>query len=448
VTTGDGAPHTVGRGPTRLAPVLIGVMGLLMAPTLACEREPPAHDAAADRPAIPTHQTEWQPGMDGHWMRAPQPAIDDDADLDRLAALGYADGFQQAEQAVGVTVYDPDRALDGLNLYCSGHEPAAYLMDMAGHVVHRWALAYTDVPNPTPNPHRWFSGSWRRVRLLDDGSLLAIYENLGLVKLDRDSRIVWWFDGRAHHDLDLMPDGSIVVLTRERAFRRELEPPRTVIDDFVSFVSPDGVEQRRISILDALLRSDDFRHLVPRRRDRQPDLFHTNTVEVLDDRLAEHGPAFRPGNLLLSMRHLDTIAVLDPQTETVVWAARDGWRWQHEPTALANGDILLFDNLGGGTASRVLEIDPGTLATTWVYQGDPPESFFSVYCGTASRLSNGNTLITETCAGRAFEVTPSHDVVWRFVSPHRAGEGGELVAALFEVVRIPERPAWLDEGTE
>ena len=75
-----------------------------MAPTLACEREPPAHDAAADRPAIPTHQTEWQPGMDGHWMRAPQPAIDDDADLDRLAALGYADGDDASAAAPSSTL--------------------------------------------------------------------------------------------------------------------------------------------------------------------------------------------------------------------------------------------------------------------------------------------------------------------------------------------------------
>jgi hypothetical protein len=386
--------------------------------------------------------------MDGHWMRAPRPVVENDTDLARLGALGYADGFQQAEPVVGVTVHDAHRTLGGVNLYCSGHEPAAYLMDMDGTVLHRWALDYAEVPNPVPNPHRWFSGSWRRVRLLDDGSLLAIYENLGLVKLDRDSRIVWWFAGHAHHDLDLMPDGSVVVLTRQRTTRSELGPPQTVIEDFVSFLSADGVEQRRISILDALLRSDGYRDLLPRPRDRRQDLFHTNTVEVLDDRLAGHGPAFRAGNLLLSIRHLDAIVILDPRTESVVWAATGGWRWQHEPTALINGDILLFDNLGAGNASRVLEIDPDTLETRWSYLGDPPESFFSVYCGTASRLANGNTLITETCAGRAFEVTPKGDVVWRFVSPHRAGADGELVAALFEVIRIPERPGWLDEVAE
>ena len=50
---------------------------------------------------------------------------------------------------------------------------------------------------------------------------------------------------------------------------------------------------------------------------------------------------------------------------------------------------------------------------------------------------NGNTLVTESDAGRAFEVTPSGEIVWEFLSPWRAGEAGELVATLFEVVRLP-----------
>ena len=81
----------------------------------------------------------------------------------------------------------------------------------------------------------------------------------------------------------------------------------------------------------------------------------------------------------------------------------------------------------------------------WTFGGEPPESLFSVFCGAASRLANGNTLITESCNGRALEVTSSGAVVWSFLSPHRAGDSDELVAALFEVERIPrsEAAGWL-----
>jgi hypothetical protein len=74
---------------------------------------------------------------------------------------------------------------------------------------------------------------------------------------------------------------------------------------------------------------------------------------------------------------------------------------------------------------------------SWEFTGSPEQPFYSATCGTAQRLPNGNTLITESDAGRAFEVTPGGDIVWEFSSPWRAGAAGELVATLFEVVRLP-----------
>ncbi|XXT53909.1 hypothetical protein WMF23_20300 [Sorangium sp. So ce542] len=38
--------------------------------------------------------------------------------------------------------------------------------------------------------------------------------------------------------------------------------------------------------------------------------------------------------------------------------------------------------------------------------------------GTAQRLPNGNTLITEGSDGRVFEVTPGHEIVWEYISPY------------------------------
>ncbi len=51
-------------------------------------------------------------------------------------------------------------------------------------------------------------------------------------------------------------------------------------------------------------------------------------------------------------------------------------------------------------------------------------------------MSNGNTLITESDPGRAFEVTPGKTVVWEYVNPRRSGKRKELIATLFEVVRL------------
>jgi hypothetical protein len=65
-------------------------------------------------------------------------------------------------------------------------------------------------------------------------------------------------------------------------------------------------------------------------------------------------------------------------------------------------------------------------------------------CGTGQRLPNGNTLITESDNGRAFEVTKDKEIVWEYVSPHRAGEKNELIASLFHVDRVePDQVKWL-----
>lgn len=55
-------------------------------------------------------------------------------------------------------------------------------------------------------------------------------------------------------------------------------------------------------------------------------------------------------------------------------------------------------------------------------------------------------LVTESCKGRAFELTAGGEIVWEFQSPHRAGAQRELTAVLFEVTRLAQddpRLAWL-----
>lgn len=83
------------------------------------------------------------------------------------------------------------------------------------------------------------------------------------------------------------------------------------------------------------------------------------------------------------------------------------------------------------------ELDPLTGRVEWTYGGAADQHIYSWCCGMARRLPNGNTLVVESQAGRAFEVTPDQRVVWDFVNPHRAGPNDELIAQLFDLVRLP-----------
>jgi len=112
------------------------------------------------------------------------------------------------------------------------------------------------------------------------------------------------------------------------------------------------------------------------------------------------------------------------------------WAAQHEPVPLKNGNLLIFDNLGNHRKSRVIEYHTYRKMVTWEYTGSEDRELFSKTCGAAQRLPNGNTLITESDAGRALEVTSEGVIVWEFYNPHRAGENNELIATLFEVKRV------------
>ncbi len=145
------------------------------------------------------------------------------------------------------------------------------------------------------------------------------------------------------------------------------------------------------------------------------------------------------------MRELSVIAIVDLEDERVVWALSGQWHAQHQPTFLADGNLLLFDNQGHGELSKVIEIDPFSQEIVWSYAGTPENGFYSRTCGSNQRLENGNTLITQSNSGRAFEVTREGRIVWEYYNPARTGDQNDLIATLYELVRLPEtHPPWLD----
>lgn len=190
-----------------------------------------------------------------------------------------------------------------------------------------------------------------------------------------------------------------------------------------------------MSVLDALGSSD-----VPGLLEdlgEHGDILHTNTVEVLDGRLASRIPAFASGNVLICISELSVIAVLDLEQGKAVWGMDGRWGKPHQSTILDNGNVLIFDNRGNAGRSQVIEFDPVTFGAAWIHRGETPDDFYSWECGSNQRLENGNTLITESDRGKAFEVTPDGTIVWKYLNPMRAGDDLEFIATIFELVRLP-----------
>lgn len=334
---------------------------------------------------------------------------------------------------------DPARTAPGLNLYSSGHRSQALLMRMDGTVVHTWQADFLDAfPEHAELLQHQSAHSWRRVALLPDGSLLAIWEGLGIAKLTPDSRIAWASLNRAHHDLEPLPNGNLLVLTRIPHARPDGPP---ILEDFVAELDRDGRELRRVSVLRALERSPHAELDVVQPDWHTGDLLHTNALHLLDDRASRANHAMTAGRLLISSRNQDLIAVLDLNEQAVVWAASGPWSRQHDVEITPSGRLMLFDNQGPGEGrSRVLILDPADPERIlWTWPPRPEVPFHSEVLGAAQELPNGNLLITESTRGRALEVTPRGEVVWDFHNPETAR--GRYVAAIYEMIRVPTEAA-------
>jgi hypothetical protein len=406
----------------------------------------------AERPLAevpPVVPEEWK-GRHGRWhigdwrdvpfeeQRSLTP--EQEQEIERLRSIGYLSGKHPAPLQSGVTVYDRDRTVAGLNFYTTGDVPGAVLMDMQGRVLHKWAYGYIDAwvespDRPELRTSAKGSGFWRRAYVFGNGDVLAVFDGLAILKVNSRSELQWVNFGGFHHDLEVMPDGRIFVLTREAHIVPWYNADEPVLEDYVAVLDADGRELERVSVLEAIAGSEFASALDV--AEPSGDILHSNTVEVLDGRLEGRIPAFRKGNVLVTVREIDLVVVIDMESGLVVWAEQGHWRAPHQATVLANGNLMIFDNRGNEGSSRVVEFDPVTLDTVWEFKGEMPEDFRSLECGSNHRLPNGNTLIVETDRGAAFEVTPDGETVWKYINPAQAGPELEYIASLFDVHRLP-----------
>ena len=362
--------------------------------------------------------------------------------------------YRERRPKRGVTAYVPGKAQEGLTLYTSGAAPAAYLIDMDGNLVHEWRRPFSTVwqagsggvAKPRPDPFVHF----RNAHAFPNGDLVALYEGngdtpygYGVVKLDRNSEVIWNYAGQAHHQLSVAPDGKIYVLTHE-IVDEQIEwlehLARTRLEDFLVVLSPDGEELRKIRLLTTVAQSKYRQLLYTVSSFAIADPLHANAVDYIDRQAAANFAFGKEGQVLLSFRALNAIAVLDPETGEITWATVGPWIGQHDPDIQPNGNVLLFDNYanfdGREGISRVIEFDPRTMEIVWQYTGTAEHPLASRIRADQQRLANGNTLITEADGGRLVEVTPEGELAWEFMNPVRGGPDNKMIPIMAWAQRL------------
>ena len=298
----------------------------------------------------------------------------------------------------------------GYNLYFNDYD-RAYLIDNQGNPVHVWFLPY-------------INGPWEHGVIRADGSLVACFADRAVTAIDWYSSPLWYTEMRAHHDMALLDDGTLLIPGREA---REYNG-RTVLFDTVTRMDTQGTVTGRWSTWENLAAIREFHS--PSFLDKAPEdpaaeedaeytYYQLSSVSSLPaTELGTRDTRFREGNWLISLTNVHLLLILDRDTREIVWNWGPGQL--DEPCSAVmtkDGTILIYGKGGIRGHSRIVKADPVLEKVVWEFKTNPSELFYSPSGGTVQPLPNGNILVTNRDNGQAFEVTEDKEVVWVYYAP-------------------------------
>jgi hypothetical protein len=395
--------------------------------------------------------------VDGRYRLFPTrylgPAIDQSALVVGTALLEQPPHYAEPARFdwSGVRVARGEDAPEGVTLLTSYWErfdgqQGVMLIDGEGRFLHGW-----------PTIGKYVHGTW----LLEDGDLIYTSEYAGAARVGPDRKMRWILTTAMHHSIHRTERGTFWLCETARLTEPDeiagrldgIELP--VHEDSVTEVDADGNVLRKISILQVLYDSPHRSRLF--QREHQLDLLHVNDVEPLPASLADEYPLFDAGDLVVSIRYLDLVLVLDPDTRRILWADSGRWIGQHDPDWIGDGWISVYDNQSRGEpeaewsggspsgGSRLVAIRPHTREFRVRYPNEATEErFFTGFGGKAQLLDDGHWLITEPESERVFEVDENGREVWTWVQERMPN--GECVAEVLEGMRYPMDPAAVESG--
>ena len=85
--------------------------------------------------------------------------------------------------------------------------------------------------------------------LLADGELLVLFQGSGLVRIDRDSKILWSRSAPAFNDFHIESDGGLLWLEKRPLHGPDGQPRETLLEDFLVQMAPEGRIVGEISLI-------------------------------------------------------------------------------------------------------------------------------------------------------------------------------------------------------
>ncbi len=346
-----------------------------------------------------------------------EPQADLAAGEELLEELGYLDVAPPDTAPDGARLLDADAVQrEGLRYWCDRKVGRAALVDVEGTEIRRWAGprdTHWDGCTLGPGGDLFVAGVERR----SPGQ--PVHEPTRfLARFDWEGREVWRVHTEAHHDVSLTADGRLLTLDM---LDREVDRDGSAVlirDHQLVWRDPDtGRRVAEASLYDRLHGVAELSLQWPGVTHGFIDIVHANTVAEV-----RGSERFPDGSIMVTSRHQHLVFVLAPGGGEVLWAWGPGTLMRpHEGLLQPDGSVLVFDNGGARRPwSRLVRVDPETESVSWEWRSD---GFYTESRGGLVALPNGNLLVTDSNAGRAFELDTRGQIVWEFLNPHRTAKG-------------------------
>ncbi|MBU3699082.1 MAG: hypothetical protein FGM33_03600 [Candidatus Kapabacteria bacterium] len=380
-----------------------------------------------------------------------------------LFAAGSAVGL--AQRTVGLISQDASRSFKGYTLFAPVVSRNTYLIDNEGQVVKTWQST---------------NNAGQAAMLLDDGSLLRTAAPPsqwmqgggagGMVELyDWSGAKVWSYThlsqtARSHHDVEILPNGNILLLVWESHTIDEAvaagRPRSRLIEN--ALWSERVIEVRRTGPTtgEVVWSWSSWDHMIQDANPAGPNFGvvsqNANRVDInAGDTRADwlHANSVRYNakrdEVMISLHNLDEIWIISRKTGDIVYRYGNPQNYksgtpqnqvlfgQHDARWLDDDRfVMIFNNGNGrfggnGSSVDVIELprnEDGTYrrnskgafepaAPTVLFPKKISTSYYAQNISGATMLPNGNVLTCLGPSGTFVEATPEGDEVWRYVSP-------------------------------
>lgn len=393
------------------------------------------------------------------WHRESSTIADGETDSKAVGDVGASQGDEEAILFVAGSVHFPN-----LNPWGA----LATLIDRNGRVLHRWAndpQLWSDLQSVSRVPGISGPISPVAVHLFPNGDILATYHGnntfpfaVGIAKFDKNSKLLWKRENFCHHNFSVASDGTIFIPSLEvvdspiqigNTSNSIYSHSGKIYRDQVLHLDPEGNELMRIDLVDALVRSGwgNLFFSGSSLSYASDDPLHLNDVQVVDAQFASQASWLKPGDLIISLRNLNCIAILDTETRLIKWISSGTMLGQHSPRMLGS-NILALDNLGGSqdtgcTQLTKISLDRGLAETVFPKSTSVlPESMCTMNSGFIDLSRDGKrALVSLSLSGVVWEVDlESSQVRWEMIAGNPRSSSYRMVVGCAKYVNVS--PFW------